>query len=73
MKTEKEESLMNDRSHPRAEELADLPVTDQQAQQAKGGDSSTTTPPTPGGFDTQQLTQVRPQEDSFRVNLRLNR
>ena len=50
MKTEKEESLMNDRSHPRDEELADLPVTDQQAQQAKGGDGSTTTPPTPTGW-----------------------
>jgi hypothetical protein len=42
MKTEKEESLMNDRSHPRAEELADLPVTDEQAQLAKGGADLTT-------------------------------
>lgn len=37
MKTEKQESLMNNNSHPQAEELADLPVTDEQAQQAKGG------------------------------------
>ncbi len=34
MKTEKQENPM---INPQAEELADLPVTDEQAQQAKGG------------------------------------
>jgi hypothetical protein len=34
MKTEKQENLM---TNPQAEELGDLPVTDEQARQAKGG------------------------------------
>ena len=37
MKTEKQESLM---INLQAEELADLPVTDEQARQAKGGQIS---------------------------------
>ena len=37
MKTEKQESLM---INPQAEGLADLPVTDEQARQAKGGQIS---------------------------------
>ena len=37
MKTEKQENLM---INPQAEELADLPATDEQAQQAKGGQIS---------------------------------
>ena len=37
MKTEKQESLM---INPQAEELPDLPVTDEQAQKAKGGEIS---------------------------------
>jgi hypothetical protein len=40
MKTEKKEDLMNEMIDPQAEELADLPVTDEQAQQAKGGSLS---------------------------------
>lgn len=38
MKTEKQENLT---INQQAEEIADLPVTDEQAQQAKGGESST--------------------------------
>ena len=41
MKTEKQESLM---INPQAEELADLPVTDEQARQAKGGQISPSDP-----------------------------
>ncbi len=41
MNTEKREDLMNEKINPQAEELADLPVTDEQARQAKGGQSST--------------------------------
>jgi len=37
MKTEKQENLMSNKINPQAEELADLPVTDEQARQAKGG------------------------------------
>jgi hypothetical protein len=35
MKTEKRET--NDKSQPRAEDLTDLPVTDEQADRATGG------------------------------------
>ena len=37
MKTEKNENLRNDKVSKRAEDLADLPITDEQAEQAKGG------------------------------------
>ncbi|HSE98737.1 MAG TPA: hypothetical protein VLD57_10785 [Blastocatellia bacterium] len=37
MSTEKKENLMNEKINPRADGLADLPVADEQAQQAKGG------------------------------------
>lgn len=37
MKTEKQENLMKENINPQAEELNDLPVTDEQARQAKGG------------------------------------
>lgn len=37
MKAEKKENLMNEKINPQAEELADLPVTAEQAQEAKGG------------------------------------
>jgi hypothetical protein len=37
MKTEEKENLMNEQINPQAEEMADLAVTDEQAQQAKGG------------------------------------
>jgi hypothetical protein len=37
MKTEKQENLMSDKINPQAEELGDLPVNDDQARQAKGG------------------------------------
>ena len=37
MKKEKQENLMNRKINPETEELADLHVTDEQAQQAKGG------------------------------------
>jgi hypothetical protein len=37
MKTEKPEQLISDKSDPRAEALTDLSVTDEQAEQAKGG------------------------------------
>jgi hypothetical protein len=37
MKTEKQENPINDKIHPQAGALADLPVTDEQAQDAKGG------------------------------------
>ncbi|HKA20683.1 MAG TPA: hypothetical protein VKN18_20540 [Blastocatellia bacterium] len=37
MKTEKKENLTNDKLNPRAEVLADLSVTDEQAVHAKGG------------------------------------
>ena len=37
MKTEKQENLMNEKINPQAEELADLPVTAEQSQEAKGG------------------------------------
>jgi hypothetical protein len=37
MKTEEQENLMNETINPRAEELADLPVGDEQSRQAKGG------------------------------------
>jgi type VI protein secretion system component Hcp len=39
MKTEKQEKVINDKSDSRAEALADLPVTETQARQAKGGDT----------------------------------
>ena len=35
MKSENQE--INDKSHPRAEELTDLPVADEQADRARGG------------------------------------
>lgn len=41
MKTEKQENLT---INPQAEELADLPVTDEQARQAKGGELGSTDP-----------------------------
>ena len=37
MKTEKKENLTNDKLNPQAEGLADLAVTDEQAEHAKGG------------------------------------
>ena len=37
MKTEKQENHKGEKSNPKAEELVDLPVIDEQAQQAKGG------------------------------------
>jgi hypothetical protein len=37
MNTKKREDLMNEKINPQAEELADLPVADEQARQAKGG------------------------------------
>lgn len=37
MKAEKKENLINEKINPQANELADLAVTDEQAQQAKGG------------------------------------
>ena len=37
MKAEKKENLMNEKINPQAEKLADLAVTDEQAQEAKGG------------------------------------
>lgn len=37
MKAEKKENLMNEKINSQAEELGDLAVTDEQAQQAKGG------------------------------------
>jgi len=37
MKAEQKENLMNEKINPQAEELADLPVTAEQAEQAKGG------------------------------------
>ena len=37
MKTEKQENMINEKINPQAEELADLPVSDEQSQQAKGG------------------------------------
>jgi len=37
MKAEKQENLMSNKISPRVEELADLPVTDEQSHQAKGG------------------------------------
>jgi hypothetical protein len=37
MKTRKQENLMNDKNHPQAEALADLPITDERAQHTKGG------------------------------------
>jgi hypothetical protein len=36
MKTEKQENLM---TNPQAEEIADLPTTDEQAKQVKGGET----------------------------------
>ena len=41
MNTKKSEELLKEKIKPEAEELADLTVTDKQAQQAKGGESST--------------------------------
>jgi subtilisin family serine protease len=40
MKAANKESLMNGKINPQAEELADLPVTVEQGQHAKGGRSS---------------------------------
>jgi hypothetical protein len=37
MKTEKKETLTNDKLNMQVEEIADLPVADEQADQAKGG------------------------------------
>ena len=37
MNTKKREDLMNEKINPQAEELADLPVANEQAEQAKGG------------------------------------
>jgi hypothetical protein len=37
MNTKKREDLMNEEINPQSEELADLPVADEQARQAKGG------------------------------------
>jgi len=37
MNTKKREDLLSEKINPRAEELADLPVTDEQSQRAKGG------------------------------------
>jgi len=37
MKTEKKENLTNDKLKTRVEEIVDLPITDEQADQAKGG------------------------------------
>ena len=37
MSTEKKENLINQKLNQQAEELADLPVADEQSQQAKGG------------------------------------
>jgi hypothetical protein len=37
MKTEKQDNVINDNDLSRAETLADLPVTDEQARDAKGG------------------------------------
>ena len=37
MKTEKQDNVINDKDLSRAETLADLPVTDEQARNAKGG------------------------------------
>jgi hypothetical protein len=42
MKTEKPEQLISDKSDPRAEALTDLSVTDEQAEQTKGGFDSHT-------------------------------
>ena len=41
MNTKKKEELLKEKINPQAEELADLTVTDEQALQAKGGESST--------------------------------
>jgi hypothetical protein len=41
MNTKKSEELLKEKINPQAEELADLTVTDEQAQQSKGGQSST--------------------------------
>ena len=57
MKTEKEDNVINDKDLSRAETLADLPVTDEQARDAKGG----------GGDDmptesvSYSFAQIRPQ------------
>ena len=40
MNTKKREELLKEKINPQAEELADLTVTDEQAQQAKGGQIS---------------------------------
>lgn len=37
MNTEKKEDLLNEKINSQAEEIADLPVADEQARQAKGG------------------------------------
>ena len=39
MKTEKQEKLISNKSQLQAQALADLPVADEQARQAKGGDT----------------------------------
>jgi len=37
MNTKKREDLLNEKINPQVEEIADLPVTDEQARQSKGG------------------------------------
>lgn len=41
MKTKRKENLTNDKVSPRSEELADLSVTDELAENAKGGPTLT--------------------------------
>jgi hypothetical protein len=40
MNTKKREDLLNEKTNPQVEEIADLPVTDEQARQSKGGSLS---------------------------------
>ncbi len=56
MKTEKEDNVINDKDLSRAETLADLPVTDEQARNAKGGGDDMPTESVSYSF-----AQIRPQ------------
>jgi len=56
MKTEKQDNVINDKDISRAETLADLPVTDEQARDAKGGGDDMPTESVSYSF-----AQIRPQ------------
>ena len=56
MKTEKEDNVINDKGISRAETLADLPVTDEQARDAKAGGDDAPTESVSYSFG-----QIRPQ------------